>query len=403
MRIAPAPEPLVEVCVKNLVPVLCATLVMASTARADEQGQTEQQQQSSTSSSSSTSATAATATKAGAKKDEKKDEKGNNPLANAVQARTPEEQALQSGFQLITVLDTYLGMGTFVDAKQYSYLASSLSVIPQYLFGIGKQRLVASASFRGVYEFTMPDVETGRRYTFWDTRIGVSAPALWRDKKFTDIAFSPSLGLTIPMSPESFNAGMITMLNVGLTMSRRAGPVDFRANIGGSRGFFGQPFNGPRNPTLNGGSIPTDANGNAKLICRPGEDFCGFSNWNTAWMLSAGGQVQWRATGSLLFYVGYTYIKMWREAATFTPDQYTPQALDGDGNPVAKTGYGEFDRTSAFFGASYQLSDHYSLDLYAFTIQTPLTATGQVRFPFLSFGAWADNATSLTFSLTAAY
>lgn len=390
---------------KNLVPVLCAALVMASTARAEEQGQAaEQQQQSSSSSSTSTSsAPAATAAKPGAKKDEKKDEKGNNPLANAVQARTPEEQALQSGFQFITVLDTYLGMGTFVEARQYSYLASSLSVIPQYLFGIGKQRLVASASLRGVYEFTMPDVETGRRFSFFDTRVGVSAPALFIDKKVTGIAFSPSLGLTIPTSPESFNAGMITMLNLGVTMSRRAGPVDFRLNVSGSRGFFGQPFNGIRNPTLNGGSLPTDPNGNAKIICRVGEEFCGFSNWNTAWMLSAGGQVQWRATGSLLFFVGYTFIKTWREAATFTPDEFTAGALDANGNPVAKVGYGSADRTSAFFGASYQLSDHYSLDLYAFTIQTPLTATGQVRFPFLSFGAWADNATSLTFSLTAAY
>ncbi len=382
---------------KNLVPMLlCASLVAATASRAEE----AQPEQAQTSESSSTTPPAG---EAAAKAEPKKDEKGSNPLANAVQARTPEEQALQSGFQFISVLDTYLGVGTFVDTRQYSYLASSLMIIPQYLFGIGKQRLVASATVRGVYEFTMPDVETGRRWSLFDTRIGVSAPALFRDKDITGIAFTPSLGLTIPTSPESFNAGMITMLNVGLTMSRRAGPIDLRAVVSGSRGFFGQSFNGVRNPTLNGGSIAADGSGNATLTCRPGETFCGFSNWNTAWMMSLGGQVQWRATGSLLFFAGYTFIKTWREMATAEADEFTPQALDVAGDPVAKVGYGQIDRTSAFFGASYQLSDHYSLDLYVFTLQTPLTATGQVRFPFLGFGAWADNTTSLTFSLTAAY
>lgn len=399
MRIAPAPDPLVEVRVKNLVPVLCAALVMASSAHAEEGQTSTQQPQASTSSSGPTTGPAATATKPGAKKDDK----ASNPLANAVQARTPEEQAQQSGFQLATSLDTYLGMGTFVNATQYSYLAGYLTISPQYLFGIGKQRLVVSASLRGAYEFTLPDAETGRRYTFVDTRIGVSAPALFKEKAVTGIAFTPSLGVTIPTSPESFNAGLITMINLGVTMSRSFGTVDFRANVGGTRGFFGQAFNGIRNPTLAGGSVPTDANGNSRFLCRQGETFCDFSNWNTAWSLSAGGQVQWRATGSLLFYVGYTFIKSWRNAATEVVDEYTPQALDANGNPVAKVGLGSSDRTSAFFGASYQLSDHYSLDLGVSTLQAPLTATGQVRFPFLSFGAWADNATTLYFTLSAAY
>jgi long-subunit fatty acid transport protein len=117
----------------------------------------------------------------------------------------------------------------------------------------------------------------------------------------------------------------------------------------------------------------------------------------------AGGQVQWRATGSFLLYAGYTYIKVWRNPATETVDAYTPKANDVNGNPVAKPGAGEFDRTSAFVGASYQLNEHYSIDLGVSTIQTPLTPTGQVRFPFLSFGTWADNATSVYFSLYAAY
>ncbi|MEW5739829.1 MAG: hypothetical protein AB1938_12935 [Myxococcota bacterium] len=324
--------------------------------------------------------------------------KKKSALANAVQARTPEEQANQSGFQFIVALDHYLGAGTFVDASMYSYLAAMLTVIPQYLFGIGKQRLVASVTARLAYEYTMPDVETGRKVGFWDTRIGLSAPAIFRDKAFTGIAFTPNLGLTIPTSLESWNAGMITALNAGVTMSRSVKTVDFRLVVGGTRSFYTSAQAGVR------ASDARDENGNLYVVCRSGEAVCGFSNMNPAWSFNIGGQVQWRATGSLLFYVGYTFIKSWRHAATYSLDEYTPRALDANGNPVADVGLGQSDRTSAFFGASYQLNEHYSLDLGVSNIQAPMHDNGQnVRFPFLSFGAWANNATNIYFTITAAY
>lgn len=323
--------------------------------------------------------------------------KKKSALANAVQARTPEEQANQSGFQFIVALDHYLGAGTFVDASKYSYLAGFLTVIPQYLFGIGKQRLVASATVRMAYEYTMPDVETGRKASFYDTRLGLSAPAVFRDKAFTGIAFSPNIGLTIPTSPESWNAGMITALSAGVTASRSVKTVDFRLAAGASRSFYASSQNGVK------ASVARDENGNLYVVCRSGEPVCGFSNMNPTWSWNIGGQVQWRATGNLLFYVGYTYISSYRSAATNTSDQFTPKAVDENGNQVADVGMGHTDRTSAYFGASYQLNEHYSIDLGVSNIQTPLTPTGQVRFPFLSFGTWADNATSLYFTLTAAY
>lgn len=326
-----------------------------------------------------------------------------NPLANAVQARTPEEQANQSGFQLATTLDHYLGVGTFVDTRYYSYLAAWLTIQPQYLFSIGKQRLVASVTVRGAWEYTLPDVETGRRWSLFDTRIGVAAPAFFREPN-TKIAFTPSVGLLLPTSLESWNAGLITSLSVGFALSRSIGVVDFRFNASGSRSFYGQANSGYRNPNLDGtGAAPRDASGNLLAVCRPGEEFCATAGMNPAWSFVVGGQVQWRATGSFLLYAGYTYSRSFREAAAPTVDAYTPQALDSNGNPVAKAGYGSNDRTSTFVGGSYQLNEHYSIDLGISTVQTPLTPTGQVRFPFLSLGTWADNATSLYFSLSAAY
>lgn len=392
MHVAPGPAPVPpEVRVKRFVTLLCLVATVASAQTTTTPPATPPTDAPATQPAANGQPATTTAQTA------------NNPLAKAVQARTPEEQAKQSGWQLITQLDHYLGVGTFVDARYYSYLAAWLTVIPQFLFSVGNQRLVASATLRGSYEYTLPDAETGRRFGIFDVSLGVSAPAFFREKALTNIAFTPSFGLTLPTSPESWNAGLITAFRVGITASRSVGTVDFRANVSGSASIFGQQVNGYRNPTLNGSDLPRDAQGNLLVVCRPGEALCGNSNNNSAFSVSVGGQIQWRATGSLLFYGGYTYIRGWRYSANVAQDEYTPKGVDSNGNPVARVGLGSFDRSSAFFGGSYQLNEHYSLDLGCSTTQTPLTPTGQVRFPFLSFGTWADNNTSLYFTLSAAY
>jgi long-subunit fatty acid transport protein len=125
---------------------------------------------------------------------------------------------------------------------------------------------------------------------------------------------------------------------------------------------------------------------------------------NPAWSFNVGLTAQWRATGSLMVYVGYSFIKTWRYAATNTLDEFTPKAVDANGNPVADVGLGQSDRTSTVVGASYQLNEHYSLDLGVATSQAPLhDDDAHVRFPFLSIGSWAANRTNLYFTLTAAY
>jgi hypothetical protein len=318
-------------------------------------------------------------------------------LANAVQARTPEEQARQSGFQFLVQLDHYLGTGTFVDASKYAYLGSFLTVVPRYLFAIGNRRLVASVTARMAYEYTMPDVETGRKASFFDTRVSLASPALFREKWLTGIAFTPNVSLTIPTSPESWNAGMITSISAGVTMSRQVKMFDLIGSIGGARSFYTSAQSGVR------ASSARDENGNLYVVCRAGEPVCGFSNMNPAWSFNVSLNVQWRVTGDLMVYAGYTYLKTWRYAATYTVDEYTPRAVDSNGKPVATVGFGSVDRTLTFVGASYQLNEHYSLDLGVQTGQTPLHPNGQVRFPFLSIGAWASNSTSLYFTFTAAY
>jgi hypothetical protein len=324
-----------------------------------------------------------------------------NPLASAVQARTPEEQANQTGLQVITALDHLLGVGTFVDAKTYSLLLANLTIQPQVLFGVKGTRLAASATLRGSYEYTLPDNDTGRRFSPGDIRLGLSAPAIFRDKALTGIAITPSAGLTLPTSFESWSAGLITSFSLSAAATRSfttgVGGFDLRFSLGGSRGLYTSPVNSIRATT------GKDTFGNLLVVCRTGEASCATAGQNTAWSANLAGQVNWRVTGEVIVYVGYTFIKTWREAAASTLDDQSPKALDSNGNPVARAGYGQSDRTSAFFGASYQLNEHYSLDLGLQTVQTPLTATGHVRFPFFAFGSLADNSTNAYFTLTAAY
>lgn len=327
-----------------------------------------------------------------------------NALANAVVARTPEEQAHQSGFSVVTILDHWLGIGTFVDPKLYSYLAANLNIMPRYQFALGGVRLAASAMFRIIYEYTMPDVETGRHWTFWDVSFGLSAPALLKEK-LTGISLTPSLGLIVPSTPESIAARMIASVSVGVGLTRSVSlphdmGLDFAANVSGRRTFYANASGGYRPPDPNA----RDQYGAMLTVCRPGEAVCALSTMNPAWVLTAGGQVSWRATGELVFYVAYTFLKTWKYAATPTGlvDDYTPKALDSAGNQVAKA-LGSADRTFAVFGGSYQLNEHYSVDLSASTIQTPLTPTRQVRFPFWSIGTAAENNTTVNLTLTAAY
>ena len=78
--------------------------------------------------------------------------------------------------------------------------------------------------------------------------------------------------------------------------------------------------------------------------------------------------------------------------------------IPGDG--VARAGSGGGDVTRAFIGASYQLNEHYNLDFYVFTLQSPMMRQGDKwvpRFPIGSITDSASNNTSLIVSRGAAY
>jgi len=356
-------------------------------------------------------APAAPAAPAADKKDEKKADQPQqgNAIANAVQARTPEEQAKQSGFQFAFGLDHYIGTGTFVNPEYYASLTAAPSVSATYLFHPGGVTMAASGRVIAYYEYTLPDTPNGRRFFPQDLRFGLSAPSIFKDKALTGIGLTPSIGLIIPATPESFTAGMITSLSAGLAATRSvnagvAGSFDFRLSGGFSKGIYTRASGGIDKP--NAAQVTRDTLGNAVLVCRETDGQCASNGANPNFSLSVGGNMNWRVGGNFVVYAGYSYSHTFKEALAATNDPTLPPALDSNGVQVGRGGLGNADLTRTFLGVSYQLNEHYNFDIYGYTEQSPLVRKGDawaVRFPIGSFDNPASNNTSLVVSLGAAY
>ncbi|MCA2981881.1 MAG: hypothetical protein INH41_20565 [Myxococcaceae bacterium] len=402
---------------KHLVLTLCAVSLLPSAALGDT---------ASTEAPAANSGTVAQAAPAASaeKKDEKKDGKAvaataqpqqQNALANAVQARTPEEQANQSGFQFAFGLDHYLGTGTFVNPQQYASLIGAPSLSATYLFAIKGVKFAASARLFAFYEYSLPDTPNGRRFFMQDSRVSLVAPGLVKEK-LTGVAFTPSAVLVLPTSVESFTGGTYFTVGLGGALTRSVkvgkGGFDFRLNLSGGA-TAARPVVGVLNPYCmqQGGTCGPAQNrdpfGNLLVVGRPDEQFAAGAGMNQLFSGTVGGSVNWRTGGNLLLFAGYSYTRSWGYAATLNPnDQTLPQGNDDQGVQLGRAGMGAGDLTRAFIGASYQLNEHYNIDLYAFTLQSPLVRRGDAwvpRFPIGSIIDAASNNTSIIVSLGAAY
>ncbi len=294
-------------------------------------------------------------------------------------------------------ISTSVGLGTFVAPATSAYLATIFNVGAAYGFEVKGKKLLATAGWLGYYELTLPDDEAGRRFSPWDIRPSLSAPKLWTEEH-TGISLSPSVGFTIPASIESVNATLITALSAGVSANKKLGPFGLRLSVNGTRSFYRVPFV----PTF---ARPAPPAGPLVYIGREGETYINTAGMNPAWSLITGAGVSWSPTKAVSINIGYTYLNTWKYAAADTVDQYTPQALDSNGNPVAHSGMGRGDRVIGTVAISYAINDAFSIDLSMFTAQAPLIkdkTTGQYipRFPYLAFGELAGNASSVSFGLS---
>ena len=317
-------------------------------------------------------------------------------------ATLEQKQAASQGFSISIDLDHMLGTGTFYNPNLYASLVAVLVLAPRYSFKVKDISLAVSALARASYEYTLPDNGNGRRLTPYDTRLTFSAPSLSKGG-VTGITITPSISYVIPTSFESFNSTLIGSLSAGLSLSRSLWKFDFNLVGSASRGFHRNQMNAIAAQNKEDEAITASQVGQATVVSRVGEKYSDSFGMNNAWGASVAATVNFRATDELSFSAGYTYIHSWR----YTLGKNADGTCDPQTAAHASCA-GEADKTLATFSANYQLNDHYGVSLGAGTLQLPRNpgaggATGGFRFPFWALDNGPTNATSISFTLSAAY
>ena len=318
---------------------------------------------------------------------------------------TPEQLAALSGFFYSASIDHSIGLGTFIDSTKYAYLNGIVNAFVSYRTQIkGRAFALGVLPFGGtgfIYEYTLPDTSTGRRLTWSDARISLSMPALFRNKA-TGITLNPSLQVILPTTPESWQAGLISRLGVGVSLNKNfATPAGLLiANISGSSTF------GIYKSTANVVTRPSgpSSDGRLTVLCRTGETVCGINNNNSAIALSISPSLTLAATDWLFFGISYSIGANWRYGVISSPDGMTAKGLDVNGEPLAHAGMTGVSTQSAVISASINITEVWSATLYLYNFAPLLTQDGShVRFPFVDATGLANNNTQIGFSLSATY
>jgi hypothetical protein len=318
------------------------------------------------------------------------------PPPTSVLATTPEAEAAQTGFHFDMALEQYVGSGTFVNADFYGSLGASLLLIPSYSFNFRGVKLAVAARQGFGFEYLRPANTTGRRFDLTDTRLSLSAPAIWTEPR-TGIAVTPSLSATLPLSWTSRLNSTITSLGLSAKLSRSIWRFDLGYSLGGSRGIHANPAK------VMFTSDTVDAFGNKSCIARSGAEACSSAGINSAWGLSNSFVVGFRALEKLRFEATYAIANYWTYA--MPDDAYTPQVTDSNGRRVAAVGAGRVDEMSASLTGTYALTDRWAISASIATLRVPpVTADNRaLRFPLIDFIGPADNKTSYSVALEASF
>ncbi len=309
-----------------------------------------------------------------------------------------DESTAPMGWSVGVSLGHSINTANFLNPAQNSAdsFSGSLSVGPAYKFTVSDIKLSASASANVGWDYMGKD-ETGRRFSWSDLGLRLSAPGNWKEPN-TEISFSPSFGLVIPITMESWTATLITRLSLSLGLSRAVGKFNFGLSVGGSRGFHinqvaaaGAPKNAIEG--IWGGPL-----------LRPGENQEG-GNTSTAWSANVGANIGFNATDELSFGLGFSLSKSWHYAVTNDPsDPYNTKATDVNGRPVAVVGMAQADSMMGSLSVNYALTEHFGASLAMVTGGPPLNPSNSgPNFPFFSFNGAAGGKTSFSLSLSANY
>lgn len=321
------------------------------------------------------------------------------PAAEEEVELTPggKKRVTRSGFNIGVSVDHSVGQGTFENAASFAYVGGSLVVAPSYGFNVGEVKMGASANVSFSYEYTQPDNPTGRHWSYGDIGLGLSAPGLFKDEKFTGISLTPSVGLSAPVSIESRWRGVLTSMSARLGASRAFGKFFVGASFGASKTLYGELTR-----RFNEGDLSRrDEGENILFVCRTDSFNCGLAGVPSLWAMSGGINAGYSPIEKLNISMGFNLSKTYKYAVGV--DEYSSQRLDSNGNPVVDD-QGTMDMMMGSIGVSYQLTDALSASFGMGTVQPPKSADNQrFRFPFFALEGQELGYTSYSLTLSGSY
>ena len=298
-------------------------------------------------------------------------------------------------FRVGLSLGNSMSTAIFAGQEFSDFAGSNLSVAPSYSFEAAGLKLNASASASASYEYTTPDNSLARRFNWNDVGLNLSAPAVYKNE-FTGISISPTLGLTLPVSRESWWRGSVTNMTAGLGFGRQFGKLSLGGRVGGSKTFYTEVTQ-----TLSERQqARRDDVENLIFICRTDQASCGLRGVPSLWALSGGVNASYALLDKLTLSIGINLSK--RRAYEVPADEYSSKALDSNGKSVISAN-GEMDMMMGSLGASYRVTDRLMATFSYATAQTPKTADNQrFRFPWYS-PYWTGGYTSLQLGLSTSF
>lgn len=365
--------------------------------------------QNATDSSAASTAPAADAAAPAAQAEQKVEEKKEEKVSAGSAVLTPEQLAALSGWFFSVSIDHQLGLHTFVNPNN-AYFAASPNAFVSYrtrimgrAFAVGIQPF----GFTGLYyEYTQPDSAVARRFTWTDAGISLSMPALFKDTRFTGITLNPSLQVVVPTTIESWGAGLISRIGVGLSLNRNfetpAGLFIVNASGVATFGIF-------KSTAVVVSSDPRpDSYGNPTVLSRTGETISDVAANNSMVAFRGGASITWGATDWLFFGASYGIRSNWNYKYSYndTCPECTPKGLDVNGNPVARTDMVRTDVQTGYLFASFNITEAFSGTFYLYNVAPMLTRDGNhaIRFPWVDVpNGIPTNNTTLGFSLAATY
>jgi hypothetical protein len=375
---------------KTWCAVAAVALLGPAMARADEQPSPQPAPAAAAPAPAATVTTAPGAAQPADKKDEPKKEESAPQNASLM---TPEQLAALGKWTFNVGVDNIVGSGTFVNPEYFAYVGTALSVSwTKPLRFAGRNFLFNGGTGLNI-EYTKPDALNGRRVGWSDIRLGLAMPGAIRDKT-TGISVNPSIGMTVPVTLESWGQGTLTNLTAGVRFIRRFGPIDLRLGASGGYTLNTSPY------VKQYASVGPD--NIATALCRVSDPSCGSGGLTNQFSAGTNLVALWFFNDDLLFYGTLGWNIRWRNAATMEADEFTPRGLDVNGNPVAQVGLRPNDVMSGSLGANYNLTDVFSL---SFTIANdgPVKTFDNKGFrnPFLDLVSPASNFTTYAVSIYA--